>query len=151
MSEKSNETVKLSQWDALLVESLRGKGLSDDELLDRVKTGALPKDESRFEFDYHRLTELQAENPDVFEQAVKKGYQIKFNTIGGIRSWIEVALDKEALLELGKGKEAVEVRLTAGERALLESVLSYGWQIAEATPEENGEEWYVKVKPIQHS
>ncbi|MEO3944077.1 hypothetical protein [Gorillibacterium sp. CAU 1737] len=78
---------------------------------------------------------------------LREGYQIKYNTIGGIRSWIEVALDREALLELAEGKQAVEVRLIEEEKAKLEGVLSHGWHIASATPEDNGEEFYVIVKP----
>lgn len=44
MTETKNK-VKLSQWDALLVESLRSLGWSDEELLRRVAEGDLPADE----------------------------------------------------------------------------------------------------------
>ncbi|WP_239713681.1 hypothetical protein [Paenibacillus sp. 19GGS1-52] len=62
MSETLNR-VKLSQWDALLLESLRGLGWSDEELLLRVTEGDLPVDESEYHFDYKQLTALQAEKP----------------------------------------------------------------------------------------
>lgn len=121
--------VKLSQWDALLVESLRSLGWSDEEILRKVTEGDLPVDESEYHFDYKQLTALQTEQPKLLEQAVKTGYQIKYNTIRGIRSWIWIALGKEALLELEVGKEAVEVVLTEAEKDRLKSVLSFGWQI----------------------
>lgn len=128
MSDNLNR-VKLSQWDALLVESLRALGWSNEDILRKVAEGDLPVDESEYEFDYKQLTTLQTEQPELFEQAVNTGYQIKYNTIRGIRSWIWVALGKEAELELEEGKEAIEIVLTTAEKNRLESVLSFGWQI----------------------
>ncbi|ASA24805.1 hypothetical protein [Paenibacillus donghaensis] len=121
--------VKLSQWDALLVESLRSLGWSDEELLRRVASGELPVDESEYHFEYAQLTVLAGEQPEVFQQAVTGGYQIKYNTIRGIRSWISIALGKQAELELEEGKEAAEVALSETEASQLEAVLSFGWRI----------------------
>ncbi len=61
--------VKLSQWDALLVESLRALGWSNEDILHKVSEGNLPVDESEYHFDYKQLTTLQAEQPELFEQA----------------------------------------------------------------------------------
>lgn len=97
--------VKLSQWDALLLESLRALSGSDEELLRRVSEGDLPADESKYEFDYGQLSVLAEEQPEGFRRAVLEGYQIKYNTIRGIRSWIEVALGIEAKLELAEGRK----------------------------------------------
>ncbi|WP_191089621.1 hypothetical protein [Paenibacillus spiritus] len=121
--------VKLSQWDALLLESLRSRGWSSEELIARVREGNLPADDSEFEFDYRRLTELEAENPEAYRRAVVSGYRIKYNTIRGIRSWIQVALGREPELELEEGKEAVRARLTAAQAQRLEEVLSPGWRM----------------------
>ncbi|MFE4712790.1 hypothetical protein ACFRAM_18085 [Paenibacillus sp. NPDC056722] len=148
MSENLNR-VKLSQWDALILESLRTLGWSDDELLRRVASGELPVDESEFHFDYKQLTALQAEQPELFERAVREGYQIKYNTIRGVRSWIFVALGKEPVLELEPGKEAVEVSLTAAEKARLEGVLSFGWEIHEGTGASDEETSSYRIEPVQ--
>lgn len=136
-SSESNR-VKLSQWDALILESLKAQGWSDDELLRRVQAGELPVDDSKFQFDYNRLTELAAEEPETFEQAVRSGYQIKYNTLRGISSWIQVALGHEPELQLEPGREAVLASLTAEEHQRLQAVLSYGWVVrgeAAASPE----------------
>lgn len=140
--------VKLSQWDALLVESLRSLGWSNEDILRRVTEGDLPVDESEYHFDYKQLTTLQAEQPEVFEQAVKTGYQIKYNTIRGIRSWIWVALGKEAELELEEGKESVEIALTAAEKDRLASVLSFGWQIENEPKTATEDEAVYRIAPI---
>ena len=69
MSMNRND-VKLSQKDALLVESLRSLGWSNEDIVRRVAEGDLPVDESEYHFDYKQLAILQAEQPDLFEQAV---------------------------------------------------------------------------------
>ncbi|MEK3771988.1 hypothetical protein MKY14_25995 [Paenibacillus sp. FSL R5-0887] len=147
MSENLNR-VKLSQWDALLVESLRSLGWSDEDILRKVAEGDLPVDESEYQFDYKQLTTLQSEQPELFGQAVKTGYQIKYNTIRGIRSWIWVALGKEAALELEEGKEAAEVALTLAEKERLASVLSFGWQIESDTKAAFGDTAVYRIAPI---
>ncbi|MRN56583.1 hypothetical protein [Paenibacillus monticola] len=141
--------VKLSQRDALLLESLRGLGWSDEEMLLRVTEGDLPVDESKYHFDYKRLTALQAEKPEEFEQAVHEGYQIKYNTIRGIRSWISIALGKEAALELEEGKEAAEAALTIAEKNRLEAALSFGWQIHGGSQTATGATEVYRIEPIQ--
>lgn len=142
------DLVKLSQWDALLVESLRSLGWSNEEILRRVIQGDLPIDESEYHFDYTQLSVLQAEQPVLFEQALYKGYQIKYNTLRGIRSWIGVALGKEAELELEEGKEAVEVKLTESEKNRLKSVLSFGWQI-DGEPGAAKDTAVYRISPVQ--
>ncbi|OKP83458.1 hypothetical protein A3844_21700 [Paenibacillus helianthi] len=142
------QKVKLSQWDALLVESLRSLGWSDDELLRRVEAGELPVDESEYEFDYAQLAILAGEQPETFRQAVTQGYQIKYNTIRGIRSWISVALGKQAELELEEGKEAAEIALTEAEKNRLASVLSFGWQIT-GGPSDTGGTGVYRIEQIQ--
>lgn len=140
--------VKLSQWDALLLESLRALSGSDEELLRRVSEGDLPADESKYEFDYGQLSVLAEEQPEVFRRAVLEGYQIKYNTIRGIRSWIEVALGIEAKLELAEGHEAVEAELTEAERGRLEDVLSYGWAVKGGAAMDGSAGTY-RIEPIQ--
>lgn len=141
--------VKLSQWDALLLESLRSLGWSDEELLRRVAEGDLPVDESEYKFDYGQLSLLAGEQPELFRSAVTGGYQIKYNTIRGIRSWIAVALGLEAKLELEEGHEAVEAELTGPEKLRLENVLSYGWQITGGGSAAGSEAGTYRIEPVQ--
>lgn len=139
--------VKLSQWDALTLESLRSLGWPDEELLRRVAEGDLPEDESEYKFDYGQLSLLAGEQPELFRSAVTGGYQIKYNTIRGIRSWISVALGIEAKLELEEGHEAVEAELTGPQKQRLEGVLSYGWQITSGAA--GGATGTYRIEPVQ--
>ncbi|WP_341346430.1 hypothetical protein [Paenibacillus sp. FSL H3-0469] len=141
--------VKLSQWDALLLESLRALSGSDEELLRRVSEGDLPADESKYEFDYGQLSTLADEQPELFRQAVTEGYQIKYNTIRGIRSWIEVAFGIEPKLELEEGCEAVEALLSESQKRQLEGVLSFGWHITGSGSSADGGNAAYRIEPIQ--
>ncbi|SEO33041.1 hypothetical protein [Paenibacillus sp. OV219] len=124
------ERVKLSQWDALLMESLRVLGWSDDEIIQRTKQGELPKeDTSMYQFNYEELTAFATQASETFEAAVRTGYQIKYNTIRGIRSWIHIAYKLEPELVLDAGNESVIAELTLSQKERLASVLSHGWAI----------------------
>lgn len=121
--------IKLSQWDALSLESLRSLGWTDQELLGRILEGTLPVDTSRFKFDYVSLSAWARDNEAEFQQVLREGYQIKYNTIRGISSWIAIALNIEAELHLEPGQEAVIARLTPQEAERVSAVLSFGWKI----------------------
>ncbi|MDF2835853.1 MAG: hypothetical protein K0Q63_1493 [Paenibacillus sp.] len=120
---------KLSQWDALQLESLKALGWSNELIIERVISGDLPKDDSKFQFDYAGLRAVAADEPDTFKSAVANGYQIKYNTIRGIHSWIFVALKQDAELILEPGAEAVAASLTETEATALANVLSFGWAL----------------------
>lgn len=144
------ERVKLSQWDALLLEGLRRYGWSNEELIRRVRAGELPEDESPFHFDYQVLRTVATEQEQLFAQAVSEGYQIKYNTLGGIRTWLRVALGKEPVLSTEAGDEHVAAELTGAEYGRLQAVLSYGWQISGDVPgEESGQARVYRIEPIQ--
>ncbi|MHA7967151.1 hypothetical protein ACX93W_23820 [Paenibacillus sp. CAU 1782] len=132
----SQAKAKLSQWDALMLESVKALGWPKDELIQKVLEGNLPQDDSKFHFDYTLLTSFAKKNEELFRSAVQDGYQIKYNTIRGIHSWILVALKQEGVLSLEAGEEAVSAALTDSEAELLSSVLSFGWALSPAVADE---------------
>lgn len=142
---EKNERVKLSQWDALMLEGLRAYGWSNEELLRRVRERDLPKDTSMFEFDYQALAELAAAEPELFESAVMNGYSIKYNTLGGLRSWILVACGFEPEVIREPGQEAVIAELTPEQKERLASVMSFGWVIRE----EVSKPGVYRIEPLQ--
>lgn len=121
--------IKLSQWDALSLESLLSLGWTEEQLLGHIHEGTLPIDTSPFKFDYVSLSAWIRANEADFKRVLREGYQIKYNTIRGINSWIKLALQVEAELVLEPGQEAVIASLTPQEAARLASVLSLGWTI----------------------
>jgi hypothetical protein len=150
MADTIKSETKLSQWDALMLESLKAYGWPADELISRVQAGNLPTDESKFHFEYTALTALANEEQDTFAQAVTNGYQIKYNTIRGIHSWIIVALKQEAELILEPENEAVITHLSEADAQRLASVLSFGWVLSpnEGEQDSEGRDSY-RVAPIK--
>ena len=126
---QTTERVKLSQWDAIVLESVRALGLDGEELLRRVARGDLPPADGSIITDFAPLLTLHQEQPEILEQAVKQGYRIKYNTLGGINTWIRIVFGLESEVEREEGIEGVAVELTATERDLLFPVLSIGWTI----------------------
>jgi len=123
--------VKISQQHALLIESLRGLGWTDGELLGISGRGELPKDGSVFRFDYEELREFAVREPEAYASAVREGYRIKFNTLGGIRSWLYLAFGEEPHIDRRPGLEGVSAILTGAQLAKLRNALAYGWQVLE--------------------
>ncbi|MFF2094148.1 hypothetical protein [Paenibacillus sp. NPDC058174] len=151
MSHTNDNKAKLSQWDALQLESLKSLGWTKEQLIQRVNSGDLPQDDSKFKFDYAGLKTLASEEPAVLKDAVENGYQIKYNTIRGIHSWILAALQQDAELILEPDSEIVVASLTEAEAAQLESVLSFGWGLTVedgAVADANGRSAY-RVAPAQ--
>ncbi|MGG1633894.1 hypothetical protein [Paenibacillus sp. NRS-1760] len=150
MADTLKPETKLSQWDALMLESLKAYGWPNDELISKVQAGNLPTDESKFHFEYTALTALANEEQDTFVQAVTNSYQIKYNTIRGIHSWILVALKQEAELILEPENEAVIAYLSEVEAQRLASVLSFGWGVSphEGEQDSDGRASY-KVAPVR--
>lgn len=160
MNETTQGTkTKLSQWEALMLESLRGLGWSDEEMIERVIRNELPQDDSKFQFDYTALATLANEQQEIFISAVKEGYTIKYNTIRGIHSWILLAFQQDAQLVLEPaGAEAIYAELSESEAKRLADVLSFGWEIKAVSREteqpltsgkqvEPGKQTY-EIKPI---
>ncbi|MFD1886306.1 hypothetical protein [Paenibacillus wenxiniae] len=123
------QQVKLSQWDALLLESLRSRGWSEQQLVEIGSLEPLPLDTSEYEWDYTELAALANAQPELYRQAVQYGYQIKYNTIRGLRSWLHVAFNVEPEMLLEEGQEAIHVTLTDTQFQRLQQVLSPGWVI----------------------
>ncbi|MCL9663205.1 hypothetical protein L2089_21200 [Paenibacillus hunanensis] len=128
-SSESSYKVKLSQWEALLLESLRSRGWSEHQLLELGALEQLPIDRSDYEWDYSELAALANTQPERYRQAVQQGYQIKYNTIRGLRSWLHITFDIEPEMLLEEGHEAIYVTLTDKQLHHLRHVLSPGWVI----------------------
>lgn len=121
--------VKLSQWDAFQLESLRAHGLTNEEIILRIKSGDLPADDSKFKFDYADLRTFAEQSEAEFVSAVQEGYTIKYNTIYGLQNWLLVAFQVAADVNIEPGQEEVKAQLTTEQYEKLAAVLSPGWKI----------------------
>ncbi|AKF92974.1 hypothetical protein [Brevibacillus laterosporus] len=143
--------VKLSQNEALMIEVLRAEGVTDEELLDALKK----EDISDFQqcsddFDFSHLLDFSRQNWNELEQAVREGYQIKFNTINGIKYLIFVRLNQVADRDYqNKGDYLSEIKLKEAEVIWLQSVLSKNWTVVEQKQDQNSELKVVQIELVR--
>lgn len=139
----NQSSASLSQMNALMVEALRQRGFSDTQIIEDALSNQLPKDDSIYEFDFSELSTLAHQDLETLKAALHNGYQIKYNTIRGIRSWIAIVYELEAKLVLEEGQEAVYAKLDKQQQQRLEQVLSHGWKLSVVNEETNE----IVVKP----
>ena len=140
----SENLVKISQNNALMIEALRQRGLSDEQIVNDAIARNLPVDDSMFEFDFNELSGFVEQELVTLQSALRNGYQIKYNTIRGIRCWILIVFEQDPELVFDAGEEAVYATLNSSQQQQLQQVLSYGWQLSileEATNK-------IVIKPI---
>lgn len=128
---------KLSQSDALKVEVLRSKGLTDELLIQYVQAG-----DSQFlqelggdDFQFANLIETAQSHWAEFVRAVKEGYQIKFSTFNGTKYLLSVKFgliaDEDYVVQTDY---LDQVKLNDQQIEWLRSTLSKYWQVIELEP-----------------
>lgn len=80
-------TVKLSQWEMMLLETARANGFVDEEIIHKLRTDNRQAfaDVEGGRYDFSDLFELAQQDPFTLETAIREGYQIKFTTINGVK------------------------------------------------------------------
>lgn len=143
--------VKLSQNEALMIEVLRAKGVTDQELFEALQKGDISAfQELNDDFDFSNLLDFSRQNWNELEQAVRKGYQIKFNTINGIKYLISVRLNQVADRDYeNKGEYVEKIKLKKEEVTWLKSVLSKNWMIIEQELQQESDTKVVKIEMVR--
>lgn len=126
----SKDLVKLSQMNALMLEALRQRGFSDEQIINDALARNLPLDDSEFEFDFNELSEYVTQELSTVQSALHQGYQMKYNTIRGIRCWIVIVFGQEPKLVFDPGQEAVYATLNKQQQQQLQKAISHGWQLS---------------------
>lgn len=124
--------VKISQHLALMVESLRAKGVDGYRLLELAAEGNPERlaQAGQGSFDSGEWAGFAATDPELLRQAVLDGYEIKFNTINGIRSLLRIKYGMEAeRVSVVEHDYIRGIALRTGELAWLRSVLSGAWSV----------------------
>ncbi|WP_255433352.1 hypothetical protein [Brevibacillus sp. LEMMJ03] len=133
--------VKLSQWEAISLEVLRAHGTEDQEIIDRFKSGDIRPfqqiEDGRFDFAH--LLDLSQSQWDLFERAVRDGYQIKFSTFNGIKTLLSLKFQQQAERDYAVHEDYLErVRLKRADVEWLRSTISPNWQIMNGTAAGHG-------------
>ncbi len=145
-------SVKISQHDALMIESIRAQGTSDQALLDLVRSGNLAdlQASGNGDFDYRELLPFANADWASFEAAILEGYEIKFNTINGIRYLLRVKFGKEVeRLTRDEGDYLADVELRTEDLNKLREIVSKYWSITEGKRHEVEGLHHVRIELLQ--
>ncbi|TVY09504.1 hypothetical protein [Paenibacillus cremeus] len=132
-----DQVVKLSQREALLIELLRGEGVADDQILASARSGEIEAYQQLGggHFDFNELVEFAKTHGELLKQAIRQGYEIKFNTINGIKLLVGFMFGQEAERE---GERLEGLALSPEDLSRLRRVLSRFWAVTEMGPTEDG-------------
>ncbi|MFF2157357.1 hypothetical protein ACFVVQ_18865 [Paenibacillus chitinolyticus] len=125
---------RFSQKTAVLLERVRRLGLSDEVLLASAASGDVKPlqevsgDDSSYE-DFFVYGETHGEQ---IAEGIRNGYRMKFNTIGGLQSWLKERLGREVETDFTASVGRIDgLSLTADEAELLRGSLASNWLMLE--------------------
>lgn len=125
---------RLSQNTAILLERARRYGFSDEQLLGIIRSGDVSELTKANEewFTYDDFLTYAAEHGEPLEQAVAEGYRITFNTMNGLKIWLETrfGIEEGADFTRGEGKYT-GLTLSEADLEALRSALAANWVILE--------------------
>lgn len=125
---------KLALNIALMLEMIRAKGLSDEELISVITQ----QDAQYFEQfgkgkpDWETFLQFTKDNWERSEQAIREGYEIVFLTFNALKSLLKIKfnLDADVDYEVGE-KDLRQVILAERDLKALKEMLSKNWTIVE--------------------
>ncbi len=125
-----SERAKISQKTAILLERARRLGVADDVLLaSKAKGDPTPLKVAEEEYYHYDDFFTYAENHgEDLESAIKNGYIMKFNTNGGIQTWLKERFGLEAERDyLFSPGNFTQLKLSVERAEVLFSVLAGNW------------------------
>src|SRR5699024_2430405 len=140
-------TYKISLMEAYLIETLRNHGVSNEEMVAKLRTGNVESWNNFHErFDFNELLPLATKDIDQFKEILDQGYQVKFVTFNGLKNLLHMRFGKEQdkdyeLLEKGIHKLVLE----RGQLETVKQMLSGNWVLEEVA---NGSAYIVRIELI---
>lgn len=142
-------TVKLSQWETMLLEAARAHGFVDEEIIHRLRTGDSEPfaDVEGGKYDFSPLFELYQNDSAALEQAIRDGYQIKFTTINGIKFLLNKRYQLLAEQDYEVEETALsQVRLSVKALDWMRKTISRNWRVVEQEKLAGGKETVVRFE-----
>ncbi|MGO1923832.1 MAG: hypothetical protein ACTH14_08390 [Jeotgalicoccus sp.] len=132
----------ITLMEAYAIETLRGNGISNDKIIENIKTNDLDEFKAVKEnMDFDALVEL-SKNAD-FEAIVNDGYKVKFLTFNGLKNLIKMKFGKFADEDYQVDEFVITgLELDENQQRDLENMLSANWTL-------DSEAGGVTVKPTK--
>ncbi|SEG26370.1 hypothetical protein [Paenibacillus sp. UNC499MF] len=132
---------RFSQKTAILLERVRRLGLSDEVLLASAASGDVKplQEASGSDTDYEDFFVYGETHGEQIAEGIRNGYRMKFNTIGGLQTWLKERLGRETGTDFTASVGRIDgLSLTADEAELLGGSLASNWLLREASLEAEG-------------
>lgn len=126
---------QISLMEAYLIEALKGANITDEVILEKVRTQNLQEITEGFEarLDFELLYGIEEKLPSILQE----GYQVKFLTFPGLQRLLEIKLDKRETEDyILDGFMVKNLKLTDEEVQVVRTFLANNWTMEQA-PEGN--------------
>ncbi|MEW9674603.1 hypothetical protein ABRT01_00180 [Lentibacillus sp. L22] len=125
------ERNKITQMDAFLIETIRANGISNQELLEKVKQGNVSEWKNfNPHFDFTRLVDLYQQDTEALSCILNDGYTLKFVTIKGIQRLLRLKFGMEADKDYRHTENGLSgISVTEKQLAVINDMLSPNWTI----------------------
>lgn len=141
--------IKLPSNVALRLEALRAAGVTDSETTECLRKGDIASFHSPVfpDMTFDSLLDYERQHPGNLAQALTRGYEYTFITIGGLQSLLRVRVSLQAEGDYERGSHYLDrVPLNTSEIAYLRSVLPRYWVIVEEQEQSESERRIVKIE-----
>lgn len=121
---------------AYMIETLRNNGISDEQILHQIKErDVTPWDRLHSNFDFTNLVELADKDQTIFESIIRDGYTVKFVTIRGLQTLLQLKFDKIADRDYQVTETGISgLQLEESDFTELKQLLSPNCKIQESLP-----------------
>lgn len=119
---------QITLMEAYLIEALKGAGIADEVILEKVRSQDLHEMTEGFEarLDFDLLYGIEEKLPSV----LRDGYQVKFLTFPGLQRLLEMKLDKKETDDyIVDGFTVKGLRLTEEEGQVVRTFLANNWNM----------------------
>lgn len=143
------ELNKIKQPAAYMIETLRSKGITNEEILTQVEKRDITPWESLAEhFDFNELIKLAEQDQEAFKAIVLHGYSVTFVTIRGLQNLLRLKFDLVPDRHYRVTDKGIsELQINDSQLTVLKQMLSKNCVITE----ENSEEQHKKIVRIELS
>ena len=139
--------MKLTMKEAVLLESLRSNGVSNQELLNMLNGRSW---EETFSTEYETLLNIYLQDKEHFIELLEDGYSVKFITLNGLKNLLKMKFNKLEDQDYKIVDNTFELlELNQQQLNTLRQLLSVNWVVEEHEREGlDPESILVKLKPV---
>ncbi len=125
---------------AYMIETLRSNGISDEQILHQINDrDVTPWDRLHSNFDFTNLVELADQDRVRFESIIQDGYTVKFVTIRGLQTLLQLKFEKQADRDYQVTETGISgLQLEEADFMVLKQLLSRNCKIQETLPANKG-------------